>query len=95
MIEMSSHNPLATNSRLRCLPPRCRGTQWHGAGVEDRAGGRVLGRPNGAGFQLHSCFQLFDVATVLAYAIGFIIVVLAIEHLLFEPWERYATRWRR
>ena len=54
-----------------------------------------LGRPNGVGFQLHTYFQLFDVATILAYAIGFIIVVLAIEHLLFEPWERYATRWRR
>lgn len=51
-----------------------------------------LGRPNGVGFQLHTCFRLFDVATVLTFAIGFIIVVLAIEHLLFELWERYATR---
>lgn len=55
----------------------------------------LLGRPNGVGFQLHTYFQLFDVATILAYTIGFIVVVQAIELLLFEPWERYANRWRR
>ena len=55
----------------------------------------LLGRPNGVGFQLYTYFQLFDVATLIAYAIGFIIVVQAIELLVFEPWERHATRWRR
>lgn len=55
----------------------------------------LLGRPNGVGFQIHTYFQLFDVATILAYTIGFIVVVFAIEILILEPWERRATRWRR
>lgn len=55
----------------------------------------LLGRPNGVGFQIHSHFQLFDVAAILAYALGFIIVVQAIELLALEPWERAANRWRR
>ena len=36
-----------------------------------------------------------NVATILAYAIGFIVVVQAIEILLLDPWQRRATRWRR
>lgn len=55
----------------------------------------LLGRPNGVGYQLYVYFQQFDVATILAYAFGFILVVQAIESLLLEPWERRATRWRR
>lgn len=55
----------------------------------------LLGRPNGVGFQLHAYFQLFDVATILAYAFGFIVVVQAIELFILEPWERRAGRWRR
>jgi len=55
----------------------------------------LLGRPNGVGFQLHTYFQLFDVATILAYALGFVAVVQAIEFGIFEPWERHANRWRR
>jgi NitT/TauT family transport system permease protein len=55
----------------------------------------LLGRPNGVGYQLYVYFQQFDVATILAYAFGFILVVQAIEVLLLEPWERRAARWRR
>jgi NitT/TauT family transport system permease protein len=55
----------------------------------------LLGRPNGVGFQLYVYFQQFDVATILAYAFGFILVVQAIEALVLEPWERHAARWRR
>lgn len=55
----------------------------------------LLGRPNGVGYQLYVYFQQFDVATILAYAIGFILVVQAIEMLVLEPWERHAARWRR
>lgn len=55
----------------------------------------LLGRPNGVGFQVYAYFQDFDVATILAYAFGFIIVVQVIEILILEPWERYANRWRR
>ncbi|MEL7470281.1 MAG: ABC transporter permease subunit [Pseudomonadota bacterium] len=55
----------------------------------------LLGRPNGVGFEIHSLFQLFDVAGILAYAIGFILVVQAIEIGVIGPWERAANRWRR
>ncbi len=54
----------------------------------------LLGRSNGVGFQLHLFFQLFDVASLLAYAIAFIIVVQVIELLILQPWERAANRWR-
>ncbi len=53
-----------------------------------------LGRPNGVGFQIHLYFQLFDVGMVLAYAISFIVVMLAIESWVLQPWERSARRWR-
>lgn len=55
----------------------------------------LLGRPNGVGFEIHAHFQLFDVAAILAYALGFIVVVQAIEMFILEPWERAANRWRR
>ncbi|HEU0222515.1 MAG TPA: ABC transporter permease subunit, partial [Paracoccaceae bacterium] len=43
-----------------------------------------LGRPNGIGFQIHLYFQLFEVGRVLAYAIAFILVMLAVEKLLMQ-----------
>ncbi len=53
-----------------------------------------LGRSDGVGFQLHTYFQLFDVAAIFAYSVAFIAVMLVIEILIIQPWERYATRWR-
>lgn len=53
-----------------------------------------LGRSNGIGFQIHLYFQLFDVGMVLAYAVSFILVMLAIEKWLLQPWERSTSRWR-
>jgi NitT/TauT family transport system permease protein len=55
----------------------------------------LLGRSNGVGFQIYLHFQLFDVATILAYTLAFVAVMLAIELLLVQPVERHATRWRR
>lgn len=54
-----------------------------------------LGRSNGVGFQIHLYFQLFEVGYVLAYAFSFVGVMLAIEYLLLQTWERRTTRWRR
>lgn len=54
----------------------------------------LLGRSNGVGFQIHLHFQLFDVATILAYALAFVAVMLAVEVILLRPYDRYATRWR-
>jgi NitT/TauT family transport system permease protein len=55
----------------------------------------LLGRPSGVGFELQNAFQLFDVPTILAYALAFTIVVQAIEIGIMQPWERAASRWRR
>jgi NitT/TauT family transport system permease protein len=54
----------------------------------------LLGRSNGVGFQLNMFFQLFDVASIVAYAISFIVVMLTIELLVLQPLEIRANRWR-
>ncbi len=54
-----------------------------------------LGRSNGVGFQIHLYFQLFEVGHVLAYSVSFIAVMLVIEVLILQPWERHSGRWRR
>jgi NitT/TauT family transport system permease protein len=55
----------------------------------------LIGRSNGVGFELHTAFQLFDVATILAYALAFTAVVQAIELGILQPWEAALNRWRR
>ena len=54
-----------------------------------------LGRPDGIGFQIHLYFQLFEVPFVMAYALSFIVVMLAIEYGIMQRIERRTTRWRR
>jgi NitT/TauT family transport system permease protein len=54
----------------------------------------LLGRPNGVGFEIGIAFQLFDIARILAYTLAFTAVVLAIEIVLVQPFERRASRWR-
>ncbi|MDE3176234.1 MAG: ABC transporter permease [Pseudomonadota bacterium] len=54
----------------------------------------LLGRPNGVGFEIGSAFQLFDVATLLAYALPFTAIMLIVESFLVQPFERYVSRWR-
>jgi NitT/TauT family transport system permease protein len=54
----------------------------------------LLGRPNGVGFEIGVAFQLFDVTRILAYAVAFIAVMLAIETFLVQPVERHVSRWR-
>jgi NitT/TauT family transport system permease protein len=54
----------------------------------------LLGRPNGVGFEIGVAFQLFDVTRILAYALSFTAIVLAIESLLVQPFERRVSRWR-
>jgi NitT/TauT family transport system permease protein len=55
----------------------------------------LLGRSSGIGFKLHLFFQLFDVASIFAYTIAFVLVVQLIELAIFQPLERRLTRWRR
>lgn len=54
----------------------------------------LLGRSNGVGFQIHLYFQLFDVATILAYTFSFIAVMLVIEYGVLQPLDKHAHRWR-
>ncbi len=54
----------------------------------------LLGRPNGVGFEINIAFQLFDVALLLAYALPFTAIMLLIETLLVQPFERHVSRWR-
>ncbi len=55
----------------------------------------LLGRSNGMGYQLHIFFQLFDVASLLAYTIAFVAVIQLIEMLVLKPLDRKSRRWRR
>ncbi|GAB6139542.1 ABC transporter permease [Methylosoma difficile] len=55
----------------------------------------LLGRSNGMGYQLHLYFQLFDVASILAYTIAFVLVIQLIEWLVLKPLDKQAQRWRR
>jgi NitT/TauT family transport system permease protein len=55
----------------------------------------LLGRSNGIGFQLQMFFQMFDVGSLLAYTVAFVVCVLTIEFALFQPLERRLAQWRR
>ena len=55
----------------------------------------LLGRSNGMGYQLHLFFQMFDVASILAYTIAFVGVIQLIELIILKPLDRKALRWRR
>jgi NitT/TauT family transport system permease protein len=55
----------------------------------------LLGRSDGVGFQINLFFQFFDVASILAYTIAFVVVIQLIEWLLLRPLELKANRWRR
>ena len=54
----------------------------------------LLGRSDGVGFQLHVYFQFFDIASILAYTLAFVGIVLLIEAFLLRPLENKLTAWR-
>ena len=54
----------------------------------------LLGRSDGMGYQLHLFFQLFDIASILAYTIAFVSVIQLIEWAILKPLDRQALRWR-
>ena len=55
----------------------------------------LLGRSNGMGYQLHLFFQIFDVASILAYTIAFVSVIQLIELIILKPLDKKSQRWRR
>jgi NitT/TauT family transport system permease protein len=54
----------------------------------------LLGRPNGVGFALNLYFQNFDVTGILAYGLVFAAIMLLVETILLQPFERRANAWR-
>jgi NitT/TauT family transport system permease protein len=54
----------------------------------------LLGRSSGVGFEIGVAFQLFDVTKLLAYALPFAGLMLAIETFAVQPAERHVSRWR-
>ena len=54
----------------------------------------LLGRPDGIGYEIQVFFQLFDIKRLIAYALAFVAVVLAIEWCVLLPLERHLSRWR-
>ena len=54
----------------------------------------LLGRSDGVGFQLGTFFQFFDIESILAYTLAFVLVIYAIESLVLRPLEARLNRWR-
>ncbi|PHS72375.1 MAG: ABC transporter permease [Cycloclasticus sp.] len=54
----------------------------------------LLGRSDGMGYQIHLFFQLFDITSILAYTVSFIIVIQLIETTILKPLDRQAQRWK-
>lgn len=55
----------------------------------------AFGRSNGVGFRINLDFHDFDVASILAYTVAFVAVILLIEIAILRPLERRANQWRR
>jgi NitT/TauT family transport system permease protein len=54
----------------------------------------LIGMSSGVGYQLNYWFGLFSMTQVFAWTLLFLLVMFAIEYLLFKPLERRLTRWR-
>ena len=54
----------------------------------------LIGRSSGVGFQLGVYFQFFDIASVLAYTVAFVAVVILVEAAVMRPLERRLNEWR-
>ena len=54
----------------------------------------LIGMSSGVGYMLHYWFGLFSMTQVFAWALSFIIVLLFIEYVLINPFEKRATSWR-
>ena len=54
----------------------------------------LIGMSNGVGYMLNYWFGLFSMTQVFAWTLLFLLVMFAIEFLLFKPLEKRLTRWR-
>jgi NitT/TauT family transport system permease protein len=54
----------------------------------------LIGMSSGVGYMLNYWFGLFSMPQVFAWTLLFLLVMFAIEYLLFKPIEKRLTRWR-
>ncbi|WP_245621463.1 ABC transporter permease [Enterovibrio calviensis] len=54
----------------------------------------LIGRSNGVGFKLHTLFQFFDIAGILAYTFAFVAIIYLLEALIFRPLDKVVSRGR-
>ena len=54
----------------------------------------LIGLSSGVGYMLNYWFGLFSMTQVFAWTLLFLLVMFAIEYLLFKPLETRLTRWR-
>jgi NitT/TauT family transport system permease protein len=54
----------------------------------------LIGMSSGVGYMMNYWFGLFSMTQVFAWTLSFLLVMLAIEYLLFKPVEKRLTRWR-
>lgn len=54
----------------------------------------LLGRSNGVGFKLNEFFNLFDIASLFAYTLSFVAVMMFVEYAIIGPIERRLNKWR-
>jgi NitT/TauT family transport system permease protein len=54
----------------------------------------LIGMSSGVGYMMNYWFGLFSMTQVFAWTLSFLLVMFAIEYLLFKPVEHRLTRWR-
>ncbi|WP_121627441.1 ABC transporter permease [Poseidonibacter antarcticus] len=54
----------------------------------------LLGRSDGMGFQISMFFQLFDITSILAYSLAFVLIILLIESVILKPIENKLGKWK-
>ncbi len=54
----------------------------------------MFGLTSGIGYQINRSFSLYSMQNVLAWTIGFTLVMVLFEYLLLRPLERHFLRWR-
>ncbi len=53
------------------------------------------GHATGVGHQIHAAFGNYDVPTILAYALAFIVVIQIVEFGVLQPLQARVMKWRR
>ena len=54
----------------------------------------LLGLSDGVGYQVNRAFQLYDLTSVIAWTLGFMIFVALFEYVVLRPLEHWAFLWR-